>query len=84
MFVYIIKIIKYVQYRWFKSLNITIPGEKQQRTMASSIVGENLIAERGAFSFTRDNGGEEIRAAPFVYVPNLIAKVADIINQHEA
>ncbi len=52
--------------------------------MANDIVGENLVAERGAFSFSQDIG-EVIRAVPFVYVhvPNLIAKVADIIHRHE-
>ncbi len=51
--------------------------------MANDIVGENLVAERGAFSFSQDIGGEVIRAVLFVYVPNLIAKVADIIHWHE-
>ena len=47
--------------------------------MARDIVGENLVAERGAFTFSRDKGGEEIP----VYSPNFIAKVAYIIHQHE-
>ena len=43
-------------------------------------VGENLVAERGAFTFSRDKGGEEIRGVPFVYTPNFIAKVVEIIQ----
>ena len=50
--------------------------------MARDIVGENLVAERSAFTFLWDKGGEEIRD-PFVYSPNFIANVADLIQQHE-
>ena len=39
-----------------------------------SIVGENLVAETGAFMKRLDGGGEEICEVPFVYVPNLIIK----------
>ncbi len=41
--------------------------------------------QRGAPSlFHRTFGGEVIRAVPFVYVPNVIAKVADIVSEHES
>ena len=63
--------------------NISIASEKQQRIMLRDRVGENLVAERGAFTFSWDKGGKEIRDVPFVYSPNFVAKVADIIQQHE-
>ena len=50
--------------------------------MAHEIVGENLVTERSAFTFSRDKG-EEIRGVPFVYTPNFNAKVADTIQQHK-
>ena len=37
--------------RWFKSFNISIASERQQRKLAKEMVGEKLVAERGAFSF---------------------------------
>lgn len=47
------------------------------------IVGDNLVAEVGAFTFSsKDGGGDEIREVPFVYVPNLIRKVSDVIEEH--
>ena len=70
-------------YRWFKVHNVCIAGERQQRKLAQGIVGENLVAERGAFIFPTDKDGDEVREAPFVYVPNLIAKIADAVAQHE-
>lgn len=42
-----------------------------------------MAAERGAFTFPAEKGGEEIREVPFVYIPNLIAKIADAVTQHE-
>lgn len=59
------------------------PSEKEMRKLASSIIDDTMVAERGAFSFPSEEGGEEFREVPFVYFPNLIAKVADIISQHE-
>ena len=69
--------------RWLKGLNVTIASEMKQRAMAKTIVGENLKAEKGAFTFSQDKGGEVIREAPFVYCPNLIAKVTDSITHHK-
>ena len=70
-------------FSWLKTLNITLASESKQRALAKTIAGTNLKAELGAFSFSGDGGGEVIREAPFVYVPNLIAKVANMIASYE-
>ena len=49
--------------------------------MAKAIVGDNIVAERGAFTFPH-SGGEVVEEVPFVYCPNLIAKVTDIVQHH--
>ena len=69
-------------HRWMKGLNVTFASEKQQRVLASSIIGDNIVSEKGAFTFTVDKV-QEIREVPFVYCPNLIAKVADTVHHHE-
>ena len=69
--------------RWLKSLNVVFPSEKEMRKIASTIIDDTMVAERGAFSFSSEDGGEEFREVPFVYFPNLVGKVADLINQHE-
>ena len=46
------------------------------------IVGDNFKAESGPFTF-HHNGADEIREVPFVFVPNLIAKVAEMITSYE-
>lgn len=68
-------------FRWLKGLNVSIASEAKQRKMAKTIVGDNLVAERGAFTFPH-NGGEVVKEAAFVYCPNLIAKVTDIVEHH--
>ena len=60
-------------------MNISIASEAKQRKLADTILGDDLVAERGA---TVDKV-EEIREVPFVYFPNFIAKVANVIQQHE-
>ena len=63
---------------------MSMASEAKQRVMANEIVGDNLAAEKGAFTFSQGKGGADvIREAPFVYCPNLIAKVADCIEHHK-
>ncbi len=69
-------------FRWLKSLHITLASEGKQRTLASGIVGDNFRAEMGPFTIHHKDG-DEIHEVPFVYVPNLIAKVADMIASYE-
>ena len=69
-------------YRWFKSLNVSIASERQQRKLAKGIVDENFIAERAPFIFSHKSK-EEIREVPFCYRPNLIAAIANTVEKHE-
>lgn len=62
---------------------MNLASEKRQRNLAKEIIGENLVAEKGAFTFPREGGGEEIREVPFAYVPNLMAKCADLVRAHQ-
>ena len=66
--------------RWFKVFNIHLASENKQRSLAKEITGDSMEAERGAFLFSLEKG---IRAVPFVYVPNLICKVADLLTHNE-
>ena len=61
---------------------MSLASERQQRSLVKDAVGDNLTAEMAPFSSTAEGGGEEIREAPFVYVPNLIARVVDTLNHH--
>ena len=60
-------------------MNVSIASERQQRKLAKEILGDNLVAEKGAFTFPSDDGGE----VPFVYFPNFIATVADLVERRE-
>lgn len=64
-------------------MNVHIASERKQRKLSKEIVGDNIESELGAFTFPTDKGGEEIRKVPYVYVPNLIAKVADVFSEYE-
>lgn len=41
-----------------------------------------MVAERGAFTFSVDSG-EEIKAVPFVYSPNLMIAIAELVDKHD-
>ena len=67
-------------FRWFKSFNVSLASERKQRSLANEIVGENLRSERAPFSCDKK---DEFQEVPFVYRPNLIAAIADTVDQHE-
>ncbi len=51
--------------------------------VAKDIVGEDIIAEKGAFSFCEQGKEEVIKEVLFVYRPNHIAAIAEIVDKHE-
>ena len=61
---------------------MSIASEHSQRKLSQAIIGDQLVAEMGACTVSTDHG-EEIREVPFVYFPNLIAKIAQLVSQHE-
>ena len=46
-------------------------GEERMRHICRQIVGDNLKGEMALFSFPLPSGGEELRGAPLVYIPDL-------------
>ena len=61
--------------------SVSLAGERHQRNRAKEAVGDNLAAEMVPFAFMVDDG-VEFREVPFMFVPNLIVRVADKLNQH--
>jgi hypothetical protein len=53
------------------------------REEATTLVGDNLEAEAVPFTFPLKSWGEEVRAAPMAYVPNLVAKVFELLESNE-
>ena len=53
------------------------------RNICRQIVGDNLKGEMALFSFPHPSGGEELRGAPLVYIPDLVQKVVDLLEENE-
>ena len=66
-----------------KAWKIHLGSEAKQRSISKELLGPNLKSELVAFSFPLDHGGEEIRKAPIAYVPDLVAKVKQILDQND-
>ena len=62
--------------------NVSLASERKQRQLAKELVGENLSAEMVPFTFSTDDG-VEFRETPFVFVPNIMARVADKLVLHQ-
>ena len=72
----------YMYHRWLKVFNVSLASEKRQRVLAQQVAGENLSAEMVPLLFVEDNV-ETFRETQFVFVPNLIAKLADRLTAHQ-
>ena len=66
-----------------KAWKINLESEQKERSLANTQVGPNLASEMVAFTYTLDGGEEEIRTAPMAYVPDLVAKVKQLLEQND-
>jgi hypothetical protein len=71
--------------RWMRAWKVSFASEAKERSLAKELVGPNLDAEAVAFTFPVDGrgGGEEIQKAPMAFVPDLVAKVTQILDQND-
>lgn len=65
------------------SWHISLSSESKVRALARDLVGPNLASELVPFTFSLDGGGEEIRKAPMAYIPDLQAKVKQLLDQND-
>ena len=47
------------------------------------IVGDNLKGEMTLFSFPSTSGGEELRGAALVYIPDVVLKVVKLLEEKQ-
>ena len=62
--------IKSIKIRWLNTSGVSLAGEERMRHICRHIVGDNLKGEMALFSFPHTSGGEELRGAPLVYIPD--------------
>ena len=63
--------------------NISVASEAKEHALAKVLVGPNLDAEAVVFTFPSSGGGEQIRKAPMAFVPDLVAKVRQLLDQND-
>ena len=69
--------------RYLNTCGIQLPSERKQRKLSHEILGGNLKPDAAPFSFSLKNGGEEVRPAPLVYVPDLEAMIFRHLDQND-
>ncbi|KAL5517069.1 hypothetical protein EMCRGX_G002537 [Ephydatia muelleri] len=68
--------------RWLKPSGVSISCEEKMRQIARGLLGENLQGEVAPLSFCLSSGGEEIRGAPLVFMPDLNQKVIQMLDDN--
>jgi hypothetical protein len=66
-----------------KAWKINLESEVKERSLAKELVGPNLESETVLFTFSLDGGAEEVRKAPMAYVPDLVGKVKQLLDENE-
>ena len=66
-----------------KEWKINLASEKKERCLAKKLIGPNVASETVPFTFALDDGGEEIRQSPMAYVPDLVSKVKQLLDQND-
>ena len=70
------------KYRWLKSWGIQVASEKELRRDSHELLGDNLAGEDASFCFPT-NSGVDILLAPLVYIPDLLGKITQIVDQND-
>ena len=68
--------------RWLKASGISIACEEQMRQIAREEVGDNLCGEIAPFTFTSSSGAIELKGAPHIYMPNIIQKITQLLEEN--
>ncbi len=51
--------------------------------LAKEIAGNDLVAEKAPFSVSTSSGSEGMKEVPFVYFPNLMKVIGEIVDRHQ-
>ena len=78
-----VPILAHYYFRWLKSSGICLAGEERMCHISSQIVCDNLKGEIAPFLFPIPSGGEEIKGAPLVYIPQLVDKIVQLMEGNE-
>ena len=68
-------------HRWLGKWGLKLSGEVRMRNIAKQICTDNITSENALFTFPIQ-GGEELRAQPMVYVPNVCEKITSLLDEH--
>lgn len=61
---------------------LKLGNERHMRVLAQELRTDNITSELAMFSYPI-KGGEELRAQPIVYVPNIVDKVISLLDDNE-
>ena len=64
-----------------KASNVSLACVERMHHVSKKIVRDNIQGKLTPFSFTLTSSGEELQAAPLVFIPNLIQKVIQLLDE---
>ena len=65
-----------------KAQGIKLASEQSMRRLSKAMIGENLAGEEVPLSQPL-RCGVDIRLSPLVYIPDLVAKITQLLDQNE-
>lgn len=69
-------------HRWFAEWGVRLPSEKSQRKLRDEWTPDCLETEMALFSFIHDKT-QELRPAPYVFIPTLWPQISSMLDNLE-
>ena len=67
----------------FIASSVSIGCEEKMWQISKGIIGDNIEGKVAPFSFPLTKGGEELRGAVLVYIPHLVTKVIQLLDDDD-
>ena len=60
-------------------------SETKERALAKDLVGDQIECEAVPFTFSPNTGaaGEVVKKAPMAYIPDLVPKIIQLLNEND-
>ena len=67
--------------RWMKAQGVKLASEHSMRVLSQRLIGENLAGEEVPLSQPL-RLGVDVRLSPLVYIPDIVAKITQLLDQN--
>ena len=69
-------------HRWLSRAGVKVASEKNQRILSKQLITTQIASEVAPFTHQLKKGGKEVKKAAMAYIPDLVQKITELLEQH--